>query len=223
VSEQVGAIVVAAGAARRMGFDKLWTELAGKLVLTYALDQLVASGLVSTLALVVAADRLVQARQLAAGLGARTIVCVGGASRRESVAAGLAVLPACRWVLVHDAARPFLTPDLIARGLETARETGAAVAAVPARDTLKRVVGGTVVETPPRAQFWQVQTPQIFRRELLTAALERPDDDVTDEATLVERLGGQVRIFDGADTNWKITTPADLRLAEALLAVRSGG
>jgi 2-C-methyl-D-erythritol 4-phosphate cytidylyltransferase len=206
-----------------MGFDKLWTELAGQLVLTYALEQLVVSGLVPTITLVVAADRLVQARQLTVGLGARTIVCVGGASRRESVAAGLAVLPNCEWVLVHDAARPFLTPDLIARGLEAARETGAAVAAVPARDTLKRVVKGTVVETPPRAELWQVQTPQIFRRELLTTALELPDDDVTDEATLVERLGGQVRVFDGAETNWKITTPADLRLAEAWLSVGSGG
>ena len=212
LNRTAGAIVVAAGASRRMGFDKLWTELAGKMVLTYSLEQLVACGLIPTVALVVAADRLAQACCLTAAFGQRVTVCVGGALRRDSVAAGLAGLPDCEWVLIHDAARPFLTADLIARGLDAAQETGAAVAAVPARDTLKRVVGGIVVETPPRAQFWQVQTPQIFRRDLLSAALRLPDEDVTDEATLVERLGGQVRVFRRRRDNWKITTPADLAI-----------
>jgi 2-C-methyl-D-erythritol 4-phosphate cytidylyltransferase len=200
-----------------MGFDKLWTPLAGQLVIQYALDQLLASPLIDRIALVVARDRQPDAERLVQNCGDRVTLCLGGERRRDSVAAGLAALGDCGWVLVHDAARPFLQVDLIARGLEAARATGAAVAAIPARDTVKRVADGLVVETPPRAELWLVQTPQVFRHDLLCAALELPDD-VTDEATLVERLGGRVRVFTGDDTNWKITTPADLRLAEALLA-----
>jgi 2-C-methyl-D-erythritol 4-phosphate cytidylyltransferase len=204
-----------------MGFDKLWTQLGGQVVLAYALEQLVASPQVGPVVLVVASDRWSEAERLANRFGGRVRVCVGGTLRRDSVAAGLAVLDSCTWVLVHDAARPFLSSDLIERGLDAAQATGAAVAAIPARDTLKRVANGLVVETPPRAELWIVQTPQVFRRNLLCAALALPDDDVTDEATLVERLGGQVRVFEGDDCNWKITTPSDLRLAEAWLAVRA--
>jgi 2-C-methyl-D-erythritol 4-phosphate cytidylyltransferase len=216
VSAGTGAILVAAGSSQRMGFDKLWTELAGQYVIAYALKQLLASRLIDQVALVVAAARRPDAERLLDGLGGRATLCLGGERRRDSVAAGLDALGDPSWVLVHDAARPFLVAALIERGLAAARATGAAVAAVPARDTIKRVADGLVVETPSRAELWLVQTPQVFRGDLLRSALALPDD-VTDEATLVERLGGQVRIFAGDDTNWKITTPADLRLAEALL------
>jgi 2-C-methyl-D-erythritol 4-phosphate cytidylyltransferase len=96
------------------------------------------------------------------------------------------------------------------------------VAAVPARDTIKRVAAGRVLETLPRAELWQVQTPQVFRADLLARALRLADADVTDEATLIERSGGQVRVFPGHDGNWKVTSPADFALAEAWLARRAG-
>jgi len=149
------------------------------------------------------------------------VVCSGGRERRDSVAAGLDQLEACEWVVVHDAARPFVTGELIERGLQSARATGAAVAAVPARDTMKRVVDGSVLGTVPRQEIWSVQTPQVFRTNLLREALQSADQDITDEATLVERRGGEVRVFFGSEENWKITTPTDLELAAAWLEFRS--
>lgn len=201
-----------------MGFDKIWAPLRGRRVIDYALETLAAAASIDQLVLVVAVERLGDARRLVSGLGRPVVVCTGGARRRDSVAAGVRELEDCRWVLVHDAARPFVTEDLIRRGLESARATGAAVAAVPVKDTVKRVANGVVLGTLPRQELWSVQTPQVFRFDLLRAALESGDDDVTDEATLVERMGSQVRIFLGDETNWKITTPIDLQLAEAWLA-----
>lgn len=220
MSERIGAVLVAAGASRRMGFDKLWARLAGRLVLSYALERLAGCELVDRIALVVSSARVDDARRLAGETESRAAitVCTGGDQRRDSVAAGVEVLSDCEWVLVHDAARPFVTEELIRRGLDAARSTGAAVAAMPAKDTMKRVANGIVLGTLPRQELWSVQTPQVFRRDLLRTALQSDDYDVTDEATLVERMGGQVKIFLGTDANWKITTPTDLQLAEAWLA-----
>jgi 2-C-methyl-D-erythritol 4-phosphate cytidylyltransferase len=201
-----------------MGFDKLWAPLGDGPVISHALGTLAACPEIEQVTLVVARERLESARQLVGRLDRSIRVCVGGKRRRDSVAAGLEQLSGCSWVLVHDAARPFLTPTLIREGLEAARATGVAVAAVAARDTIKRVSDGAVVETLPRQELWLIQTPQIFRADLLRTALGAAAVDVTDEAALIERMGGQVRIFSGADSNWKITTPADLELARAWLA-----
>lgn len=218
MSRRVGAVLVAAGSSRRMGFDKVWAELAGQPLLAHALRVLAESPTIDRLALVVAEQRLPEASALVGAAPSRILVCPGGALRRDSVAAGLAVLGDCEWVVVHDAARPFLTAELVARGLRAAQTTGAAVAAIATRDTIKRVARELVVETLPRAELRSIQTPQIFRRELLVRALARADSDVTDEATLVERLGGTVRVFPGDEANWKVTTPTDFRLAAAWLA-----
>jgi 2-C-methyl-D-erythritol 4-phosphate cytidylyltransferase len=124
-------------------------------------------------------------------------------------------------VLVHDAARPFLSEAVIARGLDEVLTAGACVAALPSRDTIKRVrPDRTVAETPPREELWTVQTPQLFRRDLVQVALAATDEDATDEAALVERIGGTVRVFEGDVTGFKITTPEDLEIARALLAGR---
>jgi 2-C-methyl-D-erythritol 4-phosphate cytidylyltransferase len=218
----VGAVVVAAGRSARMGFDKLWAPLGDRPVLGWSLDVLARCDLVHRLALVAAVGRFEDARRLAVGLPIPAMVVVGGERRRDSVAAGLRAVGDCEWVVVHDGARPFLTPDLVGSGLAAARETGAAVAAVPVRDTIKRVLGSDVVETLPRAELWAIQTPQVFRRDVLDAALAASAEDVTDEATLVERMGGAVRVFAGDTANLKITTPEDLDLARALVARRTG-
>ena len=219
MSELVGAVLVGAGASRRMGFDKLWCLLSGQPVIKYGLEVDATSRRIDRVALVVASERLGEARALAETVGDSVVACVGAAQRRASVACGLALLNDCAWIVVHDAARPFLTEELIGRGLEAARESGAAVAALPVRDTIKRVANGLVLETLARSQIWSVQTPQVFRADLLRCALQRPDQDVTDEATLVERMGGQVHVFPGSDANIKITMPSDLELAEAWLAL----
>jgi len=218
----VGAVLVAAGRSTRMGFDKLWADLNGRPVLAWSLETLAASTAIDRLVVVTSADRLDDAwrlvgRLVPARLRARTVV--GGERRRDSVAAGLAALDDCSWVLVHDGARPFLTEQVIVRGLDEVGKTGACVAALPARDTIKRVApDGTVLETPPREELWTVQTPQVFRRDLVLSALAATDEDATDEAGLVERTGGTVRVFEGDVTCFKITTPEDLDIARSLLS-----
>jgi 2-C-methyl-D-erythritol 4-phosphate cytidylyltransferase len=216
---RVGTVLVAAGRSSRMGFDKLWAPLGGRPVLAWSLDKLTT---LDRVVLVVAPKHVDRTHRLVGRLGLSATVVEGGERRRDSVGAGVDALGDCEWLLVHDAARPFLTPRLVLDGLDAARATGAAVAAVPARDTIKRVADSDVVETLPRSELWAVQTPQIFRRDLLVRALASTDEDVTDEAALVERLGVTVRVYPGDELNFKITTPADLDLARALLQLRAG-
>jgi 2-C-methyl-D-erythritol 4-phosphate cytidylyltransferase len=133
------------------------------------------------------------------------------------VAEGLKRLAGCEWAVIHDGARPLITVEIIERGLEAVMEIGAAVAGVPVTDTIKvSNEDGTVLETPPRQNLWAIQTPQIFSLEIINQAYERAEDDVTDDASLVEWLGYKVKIFMGAYDNIKVTTPADLALAEIL-------
>jgi 2-C-methyl-D-erythritol 4-phosphate cytidylyltransferase len=214
LSVQFGIVLVAAGASTRMGFSKLWAELDGRPLLAHAVAAASAAGC-SELVIVVAADRLAQAATLAP---AATIVA-GGARRRDSVAAGLAASTAA-WLAIHDAARCLAPSELFQRGLEAARTTGAAVPGVPLKDTIKRVADGRVVTTPVRAEHVAVQTPQVFRRDLLERALAATDADVTDEAALMELIGVDVAVFPGDERAFKITTPLDLSLARAMLAGR---
>jgi 2-C-methyl-D-erythritol 4-phosphate cytidylyltransferase len=141
--------------------------------------------------------------------------------------AGLAALPPdVEWVAVHDAARPLVRAADVTRVVAAARRHGAALLAVPVRDTLKRVSGGRVAETLPRAACWAAQTPQVFRVELLREALAKAEAEGfqgTDDAQLVERLGVPVEVVEGDPSNLKITWPEDVELAEALLARRSRG
>ncbi len=203
-------VLVAAGQSTRMGFSKLWAELAGQTVVQHALDAACAAN-PREVVLVLAADRV-------AGFAhARVRVVPGGARRRDSVAAGLAACSA-DWLAIHDAARALAPADLYARGLAAAQQTGAAIPVLPVKDTIKRVSDSLVVDTPPRAEHVIVQTPQVFRRDLLERALAATDDDATDEAALVERLGVAVATFEGDERAFKITTPLDFALARTLLA-----
>jgi len=163
-------------------------------------------------ALVVAPEQLAHAREVV-GERPDLLVVPGGSRRRDSVCNGLIALGPCVWVAVHDAARPCATRALLVRTWEAARVSGAAVAAVPVRDTIKRVAAGVVAETLPRDELWAVQTPQVFRGDLLAAAHRACPDDVTDDAALVERLGIPVRIAEGSYANIKVTMPGDLALA----------
>jgi 2-C-methyl-D-erythritol 4-phosphate cytidylyltransferase len=149
----------------------------------------------------------------------------GGAVRSASVRAALGAAPAaCEVVLVHDAARPLVTPSLIADVLGALEGADCAIAATPITDTVKEVEAGVVVRTLDRSRLWSVQTPQVFRRAALERALALPPelvDAATDEAWLVERAGGRVRVVQAPAENLKVTTPRDLRLAEQLLAARA--
>jgi 2-C-methyl-D-erythritol 4-phosphate cytidylyltransferase len=217
----VGAIIVAAGDSLRMnGVDKVMALLGGKPVLAWSIEAMQRSPKVDRIVLVNSQKNLEPVQCLVADrkLSKVVEVCLGGKRRQDSVAAGLKVLGDCEWVIIQDGARPFLTEDLIARGLEAARETGAAVAAVPVTDTIKLAGDNQIViETPPRQNLWAVQTPQIFRLSIIKEAYQQSVGDVTDDAMLVEQTGVKVKLYMGAYENIKLTTPRDLSIAEMLV------
>ena len=218
---RVGAIVVAAGVSRRMaGVDKIFTLLGRRPLISYCLEALDRAPEVDEVVLVLSADRIAQGRRLVSEGGWSKVreVCQGGQRRRDSVGKGLERLSGHGWIVVHDGARPFVTPGMVSRGLVEAAETGAAVAGVPVSDTIKSVDGNRLVtETLRRDGLWAVQTPQVFRRRLLAEAHRSLAGDFTDDASMVERMGIGVRVFQGMVRNIKVTTPDDLRIAEALL------
>jgi 2-C-methyl-D-erythritol 4-phosphate cytidylyltransferase len=214
-------VIVAAGEGRRMGgIDKVFAPLGGKPVLARVIETFQKCGVIAQIAVVVNRKDMKQARQLVAGgeYDKVTDVCLGGKRRQDSVAAGLKRLRGCDWVVIHDGARPLVTVDLIERGLEAARETCAAAAAVPVTDTIKVVGDDEIVgETPPRQNLRAVQTPQVFHLDIITRAYQQANGDVTDDASLVELAGYKVKLYMGSYDNIKITTPDDLALAELLL------
>ncbi len=218
---RVGAVIVAAGASTRMGgIDKVMAPLGERPLIAHPLLTFEGSPLVDALVLVVSAANLDWARGLVEALGLAKVrdVCPGGALRQESVRLGLEALGHCDWVLVHDGARPFVSPRLLEDALMAAQETGAAVPALPLADTVKEVDGDAVVRTLDRSRLRAVQTPQAFRYDLLLEAHRRASGEVTDDASLVEAMGITVKVFPGSPYNLKVTTPADLELARALLA-----
>jgi 2-C-methyl-D-erythritol 4-phosphate cytidylyltransferase len=218
--EKVSAIVVAAGESQRMeGIDKVFAPLGGKPLLTRSTQAFQESPLVDQIVVVVSGENQEKCQHLVTGDEWSKVsdVCLGGRRRQDSVAAGLKQLKPCDWVIVHDGARPFLTVDLVHRGLEAASETGAAAAAVPVKDTIKLAGDDKIVMgTPPRENLWTVQTPQVFRFNIITEAYRRAEGDVTDDASLVEQMGHRVKLYMGSYANIKITTPDDLALAEFL-------
>lgn len=226
MQEQAAVVIVAAGSSRRMGGrDKLWIPLAGRLTLARTIDAFAASPLISTIVLVLNPERIEDARELCAREGWQKIggIVAGGARRQDSVRAGLEqlaeVAPETRWVMIHDGARPLVTAAILEAGLRAAQEHLAAVAAVPVKDTIKQVQDGIIQSTPERSQLWAVQTPQVFAFPLIHQAhhSEIAQEEATDDAALLERLGHPVAIFPGSYTNLKITTHEDLLIAEALL------
>jgi 2-C-methyl-D-erythritol 4-phosphate cytidylyltransferase len=225
VRESVVAIIVAAGSGSRFGADKLLAPLSGRPLLRHTLDAIAACGAVDDTILVVSPERVDEFGALVRDWGIAKVrqVCAGGARRQDSVFNGLQETDAI-WVVVHDGARPLVTPALIDRCLLAAAETGAAICGVPVADTLKAVtVDGLVQHTVRRAELWAAQTPQVFRRDLLSAAHELVVEDVTDDAALLERIGHPIRMVEGASWNLKVTQPDDLALAHAVLWERGTG
>jgi 2-C-methyl-D-erythritol 4-phosphate cytidylyltransferase len=224
----IGAIIVAAGSSQRMsGVDKLLQPLAGRPLLAHAIEVFATHASIDHLAVVVSSANETAIRTLVSHMThatAKAVVVLGGARRRDSVLAGLNLLheQMCEYVVVHDGARPLVTLALIDAAIDGARETGAALCAVPISDTIKRVEdNGLVRGTVSREGLWLAQTPQAFELEVLLRAHATTDINATDDAALVELMGAPVRVVPGSTANIKVTLPADLPLAEALLAARS--
>jgi 2-C-methyl-D-erythritol 4-phosphate cytidylyltransferase len=222
------AIIVAAGASQRMGFDKLLALLGDKPVLAHTLDAFEQSNCVDEIILVARPERVNEFHELvrlAAFKKVRAVVA-GGEQRQDSVREGLERLSSkTSYVAVHDAARPLVRPEQIERVFELARQHGAAALAEPATDTLKRadenrfVTGGV-----DRDGLYGMQTPQIFSRELLVnayAAVAAKNLSITDEVSAVQHFGARVLLVPNEEFNVKITYPRDLLLAQSVLTRRS--
>jgi len=226
---KTGAVIVSAGTGKRMNaaVSKQYMVIGGKPILVHALEAFQQCSAVDAIVLVVGAGDEAYAAELAETCGINKVAAVvaGGAERQHSVRLGIDALarlhPEAEWVLVHDAARPLVTPELIERSLAAAAETGASIPAVPVKDTIKTADRtGTVTGTPERSSLWAVQTPQAFRVDLLLEAHRRAEADGflgTDDAMLVERLGVRVKIAEGDYRNAKVTTPEDLELVSRWL------
>jgi 2-C-methyl-D-erythritol 4-phosphate cytidylyltransferase len=219
-NEKVGAVIAAGGSSQRMGgIDKMLAPLGGEPVLARVLSVFQKCDSIDQIVVVLSESNLKQGQQLVTEGGWTKVsdVCLGGPRRQDSVVNGLSRLTDCQWVIIHDGARPLVTVDLIERALEVASQTGAAIAAVPVTDTIKLAGEDLIVQgTPPRRSLWAVQTPQVFRFDVIDEAYRQAKFEVTDDSTPVERLGHKVKIYPGAYDNIKITTPDDLALAEIL-------
>jgi len=219
------AVIVAAGSSRRMGFDKLSAPVAGKPVIEHTVDAFERATSVAEILIVTREDRQREFEKL---MGKRTklrAVIAGGEHRQDSVRAGLQHLnPQTKYVAVHDAARPLVTPEQIERVFAECQQHGAAALAEPVSDTLKRADKNLrVTGSVDRHRLYIMQTPQVFERKLLEEAYVTVFTKklrITDEVSAVEHLGRKVVLVSSEDSNFKITYERDLPLAEFILRLR---
>ncbi|MBL0226015.1 MAG: 2-C-methyl-D-erythritol 4-phosphate cytidylyltransferase [Geobacteraceae bacterium] len=224
------ALIPAAGMGKRMGasINKQYLQLDGLPIVARTISVFEASPLIEAIYLVIPADEIPYCREhVVAACGFRKVIAIvpGGRERQNSVMNGLKAMRSSvaddDVVLIHDGVRPLITSQLLCESIDVARNNDGALVAVPAKDTIKTVRDGIIIDTPPREMLWQAQTPQSFRYATIYTAhceAEREGFMGTDDAALVERRGGTVRIVRGDYRNIKITTPEDLVLAEAFLA-----
>ncbi|REK69172.1 2-C-methyl-D-erythritol 4-phosphate cytidylyltransferase [Paenibacillus paeoniae] len=227
MNEKWGVVIVAAGRGTRMGTSesKQFLHLANKPIMVHTLELFQRLDFVNEISLVVGTDDIDRCETWVRDyeLSKVTAVISGGGERQHSVLRGLEKLTS-DWVMVHDGVRPLVTEAAVANCCRTAMQGGAAVLAVPVKDTIKQVdEGGVIVSTPDRRSLWAIQTPQAFRRVLLLEAHQRASEEGflgTDDAMVVERMGAPVTVAEGDYTNIKITTPEDLPYAEFLIGQR---
>lgn len=225
-------IIPAAGSGVRMGSDtpKPFIEVGGRPLLEHTVSRFLKSELVGQIIIATSSayieviEEFEILRQQPDEVQIKVVE--GGRERQYSIYNALQhVADAMELVAVHDAVRPFIRPELIERCVKAAAEHGGAVVGVPAKDTIKEVdKNALVLATPDRSRLWQAQTPQVFRKELLLKAYDSAfmDDFLgTDDASLVERIGGHIKMVEGDRENLKITYPIDLKIAELILASES--
>lgn len=228
---RAGVVIPAGGAGRRMGgVHKPFLDLAGRTLLEHALAPFLRSDAVAYIAVAVPAETLENPPEWLTDLAPRVILVEGGAERGDSVRNGIRALDSAHpdaldVLLVHDAARPLVGDEVIDNCITAASNGRSVVAAIPVTDTIKEVdEGGRVTGTPDRRGLWAAQTPQAFPAAVLRDAYARALEDrinATDDAALVARYGTTVTVIEGAADNIKVTSPADLAVAEVLLAQRT--
>ena len=224
----VSAIIAAGGRGVRFGgtLPKQFLLLGGRTILQRSVDAILSSDCITDLVVALPSDLVASVPEYLRDRTKPIAIVEGGARRQDSVANAFEIVSArADVVVIHDAARPFVTADLIARTVDAAVEHGAAIAALAATDTVKRAdAGGLIQQTIPRTEIFLAQTPQAFRTSVLRDALARAGSarDATDEATLAERAGHPVRLVEGDRGNLKITTTDDLMMAERLVGASEG-
>ena len=220
-----GAVIVAAGSASRMGgVDKVMAPLKGEPMICHTVRAFQNCDAVKEIVIVTREDLIVPISDLCREFPKVKAVVVGGKNRQESVSMGLnALSDKVKLAAIHDGARPLVSWQLIDLVVRMAHNYGAAAPGVPVKDTVKVVEGGLVKETPDRSRLRAVQTPQVFDFDLIRGALKKAKLDgaeLTDDCSAIERMNMTVRIVDGEETNIKVTTPMDLKLAEMLMEER---
>jgi 2-C-methyl-D-erythritol 4-phosphate cytidylyltransferase len=223
-------VIPAAGQGKRMnaGMNKQFIELDGKPIIVHTLSVFEQDDWCKGIILVINEQERDQFEKMLKQFQVKKVVALvsGGAERQHSVYNGLKAVQHTDTVLIHDGARPFITVAKIHQLVETAKEKGAAIIAVPVKDTMKRVIDHRVETTVDRSSLWAVQTPQAFCVSLIREAHERANAEGfigTDDASLVERMGKEVVVIEGDYTNIKLTTPDDLLFAKAILRSMEGG
>ena len=226
------AVIAAAGSGTRMGSAKAkqFLELAGRPLLAVTLGQFQKCNAIDAIVLVVSESDIGYCLTEIVdkfGFGKVAQVVAGGENRQDSIRKGIeAVGTTCKWVLIHDGARPFVTSDLIERVTAAARSSRAVITGLPVKDTVKEVdSGGRVLRSVERSRLWLIQTPQIFRREDIhlahQTALVQGWESATDDAFLIEKMGIPVTVIEGEEQNIKVTTPQDLQIARYLMSRKS--
>lgn len=222
------AVILAAGLGKRMqaGHNKQFIEICGQSVLTHTLTVFAQIPEIAKIVLVVRAGEEDTCQNMIPEIAEnKTVLAIGGKERQDSVHNGIrAITWECEYILIHDGARPLVTEKVIRRTLLAAQNSGAAICAVPVKDTIKQADSdGNVLATIPRESLWAVQTPQVFRADLIRRAYENAyvhNHYGTDDASLVEYLGEKIKIVTGDYENIKITTPEDIPTAEQILQKR---
>jgi 2-C-methyl-D-erythritol 4-phosphate cytidylyltransferase len=223
---KVGAVIAAAGSSQRMsGVNKIFADLDGAPVLSRVIDVFQRCRVIDQIVIILGKQNMDSGQNLVSQNKWPKVTGIfpGGDKRQDSVIKGLEHLQDCHWAIIHDGARPMITADLIVNGLEAATETGAAIAAVPVTDTIKVAGDDLIIQgTPPRRNLWAIQTPQVFRFDLIDNAYKQLKIEVSDDASAVERLGHKVKLYEGSYDNIKITTPDDLAIAGILWRKHGG-
>lgn len=222
------AVILAAGLGKRMqaGHNKQFIEICGQSVLTHTLTVFAQIPEIAKIVLVVRAGEEDTCQNMIPKIAEnKTVLAIGGKERQDSVHNGIrAITWECEYILIHDGARPLVTEEVIRRTLLAAQNSGAAICAVPVKDTIKQADSdGNVLATIPRESLWAAQTPQVFRADLIRRAYENAyvhNHYGTDDASLVEYLGEKIKIVTGDYENIKITTPEDIPTAEQILQKR---
>ncbi|MCH7762284.1 MAG: 2-C-methyl-D-erythritol 4-phosphate cytidylyltransferase [Candidatus Marinimicrobia bacterium] len=216
---KTGAVIAAAGSGERFGGKKQFKQLKKRPLLFHTLNPFLECTDIFEIVVVVPEENLeLVSRELASYTSAKPVRAVaGGARRQDSVLNGcLALSDDVEIIAVHDAARPFVTSKLISATIAGCRNTDGCIAALPCKDTVKKVMNNQIQSTLNRNTIWLAQTPQTFHRDILIRALKQ-NMDATDEASMVETLGGKVAVTEGFSGNFKITTSEDWKLAEELI------